>query len=105
MSVKVRGFKVSQEEFSEGGGATDHGRRVGLPLPLSADLALDAFSDRQLTRSLADLCEIGSRKAVGHLRQEVQVHILFKKKGFTMSGKIEEKTNISLRNDVRRRLI
>lgn len=66
-----------------GRSATDHGRRVGLPLPLSADLALDAFSDRQLTRSLADLCEIGSRKAIGHLCQEVQVHVLLKKeKGF-----------------------
>lgn len=87
---------------SSGTGATDHGRRVGLPLPLSADLALDAFSDRQLTRSLADLRKIGSRKAIGHLCQEVQVHVLLREQsGFTMFGKTEEKTNVSLRNDVR----
>lgn len=58
---------------------TDHSRRVGLPLPLSADLALDAFSNSQFTCPLADLCKIGSRKAIGHLCQEVQVHILLKK--------------------------
>lgn len=81
MSVRARRLKVNHEAFCGGGrGATDHGRGVGLPLPLSADLALDAFSDRQLTRSLADLCKIGSRKAIGHLCQEVQVHILLKKR-------------------------
>lgn len=108
MCVKGRKFKVNPEGFcgEEQWDGTDHGRRVGLPLPLSADLALDAFSDRQLTRSLADLCQIGSREAIGHLCQEVQVHILLKKrKRVSTMERLRRKQTFSLRNDVRRRLI
>ena len=60
--------------------STDHGWWVGLPLPLPADLILNALPDGQLTCPLADLCKICSREAIGHLCQEVQVHILTKKK-------------------------
>lgn len=56
--------------------SADHSWWVGLPLPLSADLVFNALPDGQFTRPLADLCEISSREAVGHLSQEVQVHIL-----------------------------
>ena len=59
--------------------STDHGWWVGLPLPLPANLVLNALPDGQLTCPLADLCEICSREAIGHLCQEVQVHILTKK--------------------------
>lgn len=51
--------------------STDHSRGVGLPLSLSADLILDALSDGQLTRPLADLCKVSSRETIGHLCQEV----------------------------------
>lgn len=70
----VQMWKYKQEDRT----STDHGWWVGLPLPLSADLILDALSDGQLTRPLADLCKICSGKAIGHLCQEVQVHILSK---------------------------
>ena len=58
---------------------TDHSGGVCLSLPLPADLVLDALPDGQFARPLADLCEVGAGEAVGHLGQEVQVHILLRR--------------------------
>ena len=47
-----------------------------LSLTLSPDLSLDRLSDGQLTRSLADLCQVGSRETVCDVRQDFQIYIL-----------------------------
>lgn len=56
-----------------------HCRRVGLPLTFPSDLILNGLTDGQFTGSLTDLSQVSTRKAIGHLGQEVQVHVLHKK--------------------------